>query len=280
MRLNIRLMGVLFGIMVLGLIGRLDRTRRLSHEYCLESPQSRRARGILAVGIGLIILGAVGVFFARMIKAGVSRQREFLADASAVQFTRQSDGIAGASKERSAAIALAPRLSAADPEEVSHMLFGSGSLACRDCLRRTRRWRRASRRLNQASTHRNLRSVDPRQYRSTDDADGVAAAFAGDVTTAIAGGGETVLAETLTESVGQPENEHIVFASKLRRSIPTELYDAAHSSQLAYLLCIALILDRDSDSVSRQFGLVREQLGEQRTVNPTSLLRPTTRHRR
>ena len=93
MRLNIRLMGVLFGILFLSLIGRM--IIRGGHHASLAS--SRRGKGggaIVLIGLGLAILGGVGVFFARMIKAAVSRQREYLADASAVQFTRQTDGIA------------------------------------------------------------------------------------------------------------------------------------------------------------------------------------------
>ena len=51
------------------------------------------------IGLALYVIGYVGVFFGNLIKAAVSRQREFLADASAVQFTRNPDGIAGALKK-------------------------------------------------------------------------------------------------------------------------------------------------------------------------------------
>ena len=97
MRLNIRLMGVLFGIMVLGLIGRLI-VRGGHHTSIVSSRRDRGAPVILIIGLGLVVLGGIGVFIARIIKAGVSRQREYLADASAVQFTRQSQGIANALK--------------------------------------------------------------------------------------------------------------------------------------------------------------------------------------
>jgi len=125
MKLNVRLMGVLFGIMVLGLIGRMV-VRGGYHSSIISSRRDRNAPVVLIVGIGLVILGGVGVFFARMIKAGVSRQREFLADASAVQFTRQSQGIASALK-KIGGYSEGSKISATDPEEVSHMLFGSGS---------------------------------------------------------------------------------------------------------------------------------------------------------
>jgi Zn-dependent protease with chaperone function len=91
MRLNIRLIGVLFGLLMLSMFGR----------FMLEMGRgSRDSRGglvmLLVAGIALWILGYLGVFFGRLIKAAVSRQREFLADASAVQFTRNADGIGGA----------------------------------------------------------------------------------------------------------------------------------------------------------------------------------------
>lgn len=97
MRLNMRLMGLLFGILFLALIG----------EFILRSSfrgnmSSNRKEGaglaliMFVAGLGLLIIGYVGSFFAGLIKASVSRQREFLADASAVQFTRNPDGIAGA----------------------------------------------------------------------------------------------------------------------------------------------------------------------------------------
>src|SRR5690606_39717505 len=65
--------------------------------------------------------------FGRMIKAAVSRSREVLADASAVQFTRQPSGLAGALK-KIAGLHDGSRLAErADAEEVSHMLFGDGT---------------------------------------------------------------------------------------------------------------------------------------------------------
>ncbi len=91
MRLNIRLIGVLFGLLMLSMFGR----------FMMEIGRgSRDSRGGVAVlmfaGIALWIIGYVGVFFGRLIKAAVSRQREYLADASSVQFTRNPDGIGGA----------------------------------------------------------------------------------------------------------------------------------------------------------------------------------------
>jgi hypothetical protein len=120
MRLNIRLIGALFGIMMLALIGR----KVLAH-----AGFGMRREGAIAVlvaaGVAMAI-GYIGLFFGRMIKAGVSRNRERLADASAVQFTRQTTGLAGALK-KIGGLHDGSRLSGrGDTEEVSHMLFGDG----------------------------------------------------------------------------------------------------------------------------------------------------------
>ncbi|MEL7186687.1 MAG: M48 family metallopeptidase [Pseudomonadota bacterium] len=262
MRLNIRLMGVLFGIMVIGLIGRF--VLRGSRYSSMGS--DRKGGGlalVLVVGAGLAILGGIGVFFARVIKAGVSRQREFLADASAVQFTRQSEGIANALK-KIGGYSGGSKITAADPEEVSHMLFGSGAkffgmFATHPPL---------DERIRALDPHfrkGDYPAVDRRQRAPVSELESQVSGFTDNVSTAIADGGTVVLAETIVDSVGDPANEHVTYASDLRRSIPESLYDAAHSSQFAYLLCIALILDRDGSSLERQLALANEQLGTERT---------------
>jgi Zn-dependent protease with chaperone function len=120
MRLNIRLIGVLFGILMLGLIGR----KVLQHA---GRARGRGVAAVLAAALVAMVIGYIGLFFGRLIKAGISRTRESLADASAVQFTRQTTGLAGALKK----IAGLPEGSLlrdrGDAEEVSHMLFGDGT---------------------------------------------------------------------------------------------------------------------------------------------------------
>ena len=119
MRLNIRLIGILFGILVLGIIGR---------KVLLNVRGGRNSKSggpILAVALVLLIVGYVGLFFGRLIKAGLSRQREYLADASAVQFTRQTTGIAGALKKVGGLVD-GSKLVSPEAEEASHMFFGDG----------------------------------------------------------------------------------------------------------------------------------------------------------
>jgi Zn-dependent protease with chaperone function/uncharacterized tellurite resistance protein B-like protein len=120
MRLNIRLIGWLYGITVIGLIGyHLMRSMRYSG--------SRKKGGaLLLLGLILVVIGYGGTFFGNLIKAAVSRQREFLADASAVQFTRNLGGIGGALK-KIAAHGAGSHITAVDTHEISHMLFGPGA---------------------------------------------------------------------------------------------------------------------------------------------------------
>ncbi|MBR9805537.1 M48 family metallopeptidase [bacterium] len=123
MRINIRLMGVLFGVLVIAMIGR----RVMSSMRYSRSSRNDNGGAAIFIGLGLIAIGYVGLFFARWIKAALSRQREYLADASAVQYTRDPDSIAGALK-KIAAYSAGSYLHA-DTEEVGHMLFGQGAKA-------------------------------------------------------------------------------------------------------------------------------------------------------
>jgi Zn-dependent protease with chaperone function len=118
MRLNIRLMGTLFGIMMLSIIGQ--------RVLIYGRGGGKNGGAILGVALVALIVGSIGAFFGRMIKAGVSRQRELLADASAVQFTRQTSGLAGALKKIGGLHEGSQLTDKATAEEVSHMLFGEG----------------------------------------------------------------------------------------------------------------------------------------------------------
>ena len=92
MRLNIRLIGLIFGIMALSIIGRILMLTSRGR----SSGRNDSRGGLVLLGLGVFVLGLVGAFFGRLIMAAVSRQREYLADASAVQFTGNPDGTGGA----------------------------------------------------------------------------------------------------------------------------------------------------------------------------------------
>ncbi|MBX6751621.1 MAG: M48 family metallopeptidase, partial [Micromonosporaceae bacterium] len=120
MRLNIRLIGLLFGILFLSIIGR----NLMVFGGGRGSRDNRNP--VPLIGIALLIAGGVGVLVGRIIQASVSRQREYLADASAVQYTRQTAGLAGALK-KIAGLPSGSQLRSPKRDEVGHMLFGPGS---------------------------------------------------------------------------------------------------------------------------------------------------------
>jgi Zn-dependent protease with chaperone function len=120
MRLNLKLAAIVFGILVIGLCGR----------GILWSLRNVRMRGkggggiaaIALIGLALMIIGYIGYFFGRLIQAAVSRQREFLADASSIQFTRNPAGIGGALK-KIGGYALGSSLETHRAAEIGHFFF-------------------------------------------------------------------------------------------------------------------------------------------------------------
>jgi Zn-dependent protease with chaperone function len=78
------------------------------------------------IGFALFVVGSAGFFFGRLIKSAVSRQREYLADAAAVQFTRNPAGLAGALK-KIGGFAQGSVMQAARAEEASHFFFANGT---------------------------------------------------------------------------------------------------------------------------------------------------------
>ncbi len=125
MRLNIRLIGLLFGILFLAVIG-----RTLTYGGLLgggrRNDRNSNGNPLVIIGVALLAVGFIGVIAGRLIKAAVSRQREYLADASAVQFTRQTSGIVGA-LAKIAGLEEGSQLRSPKREEVGHMLFGAGA---------------------------------------------------------------------------------------------------------------------------------------------------------
>lgn len=131
MRLNMRLMGLVFGLLVLSMVGRgmveLLRFQNLSSRRSNNKEGGNIMLVLFLLGLGLIVIGSLGVFFGRLIQAAVSRQREYLADASAVQFTRNPDGIAGALK-KIGGLSVGSKMKSAKAMEASHMFFSNGGM--------------------------------------------------------------------------------------------------------------------------------------------------------
>ncbi|HQY87123.1 MAG TPA: M48 family metallopeptidase [Tepidisphaeraceae bacterium] len=122
MRLNLRMIALNFGIMAIGVIGYyiLRMSPRMSGG---KKEGAAAVAAIFVIGLGMMIIGFVGLFFGRILQASVSRQREFLADASAVQFTRNPSGIANALKKIGG---LSSKIHDTNASEVAHMFFAPG----------------------------------------------------------------------------------------------------------------------------------------------------------
>jgi Zn-dependent protease with chaperone function len=132
MRLNIRLIGVLHGIIFLAIVGSLILRVFLRGGSGRGFSSKKEGKGgggaimvIIVVAVVFVVVGSVGEFFARLIQMAVSRQREFLADASAVQYTRNPGGIAGALKKIGGSVS-GSRMESANAKAVGHMFFADG----------------------------------------------------------------------------------------------------------------------------------------------------------
>ena len=263
MRLNIRMMGILFGIMVIGLVGRFV-LHSGRHRVAFASRRDKSASVVMLVGLGLALLGWIGVFFARLIKAAVSRQREFLADASAVQFTRQTGGLAnalkkiGGYKEKSF-------IQQVDPEEVSHMLFAGGTARLTSLFATHPPLIERINALDPGFKENNYPTVDLSTRDLAAKQESIAG-FSDIVSQPISQTQSIDVSETIADDVGRPRHEHVLYAQKLRSSIPPRLYAAAHAPDDALLLAIALSLSIRDPHARQQLRVITEQLGPGRSA--------------
>jgi len=260
MRLNVRMLGPLFGITILGLLGRsLLRNLRLQRSIGSSRKSSGSLPAVL-VAAGLVVVGWVGVTAARMIKAGISRQREYLADASAVQFTRQPQGIAGALKKIGGSQEQS-WFTRADSEEVNHMLFASGA--------RLRGW---------FATHppldRRIRRLDPGfdgEQMPAPSAPPEAGAPVAGFAAAQANEHFAFDPQTVPEQAGNPDASQVAAAHELHQGIPPPLFEAAHGDMGALLLTLSLALHRDPELREPQLAYLAQRLGPVRAAEVAEL---------
>ncbi|MBA8889777.1 Zn-dependent protease with chaperone function [Dokdonella fugitiva] len=263
MRLNIRLVGVVFGILVVSVIG-----RKIAEGV---GRGGRDSSGAVVFGLALAAAGYIGVVFGRIIKASISRQREFLADASAVQFTRQTEGIAGALK-KIGALAEGSRLDSGDKEEVAHMLFGDG-VGYSALFATHPPLEQRIRRLEPSFRSDELRAIAAAWSHPTlvDDVDapgvsiaGFAPVEGGAAKAATARGATLPSAQArlhiapgkVVRQVGNPGSDDRAAARTLSMEIPARLREAAVQGEQAMPLLFALVLNDDADLRARQLGLV------------------------
>ena len=249
MRLNLRLMGIIFGILCLAVIGRI-----------LLQTRGRR-NPLPLLGLALLLVGWIGVLFGRLIQAAVSRQREFLADASSVQFTRNPAGLAGALK-KIGGLGYGSKLKAAHADEASHMFFGNGM---------------GESFLHLMDTHpplaERIRAIDPSfdgKFPPVSTAEverpaqrvappplrppipfpfpGVPRAQGGMAALAL----PVVATQAVMANMGTPTSAHLRYAEGLRVAIPASLRTAAGEGLGASTLVYALLLSDDEAARRKQ----------------------------
>jgi len=262
MRLNIQLMGWVFGLFVIGLIGRL---------ILQFSPRGSDRRdsnaAFLALGFAIMVLGYVGLLAGRILQAAVSRQRERLADASGVQFTRNPQGLKGA-LVKIAALPDGSALVAADAEQAAHMFFAEG------LSRVFATHPPILERIRELDPHFDMRELEraaaePDQQPSAAEVAGLAAAQApsaaarsqfagggglggfGQISRSGAGVGIAQAARAVAQ-VGQPDTAHIEHAQAVRLALPPGARELTESPGGAQALVVALLISADPAVRERQ----------------------------
>ncbi len=261
MRINMRLISLLYGILVIGLIGELIMRLVVSGNHDTRKSNSKddnsAALYLLLFGLGLFILGYTGTFFGKLIKAAVSRQREFLADASAVQFTRNPDGIAGALK-KIGMNAHGSKLQNPQAAEFSHMYFGQGVSSFLSMMathppleqrikRITPQWDgtftdAGTKKGQKKSAHKN------QQKSSVDEA-------------LVSGFASTAMdIDTTIELIAQPHEADILSARNRLAEIPPHLKEATGDVFDARGILFGLLLDSKKEWRTAQLDILQTQL--------------------
>ncbi|MCZ6577575.1 MAG: M48 family metallopeptidase, partial [Gammaproteobacteria bacterium] len=253
MRLNIRLMGVLNGILIIGMIGYyiLYSTAYSRH----RRGSDKGAGGMLALAIGLMVIGFAGTFFGGLIKASVSRQREYLADASAVQFTRNPNGIAGALK-RIGGLEYGSKVDNPGAPEVSHAFFAQGISGFMQALAATHP--PLAKRILRIDAHWDGKfdysdKID--RPRHEDEAAKTETATRARITNkvaAVAVGAAVADVMKAIDQIGNPKQETINYARSLISELPIAIKEAAREPYGARAVIYSLVLDRGQEVRAKQ----------------------------
>ncbi|HHJ34226.1 MAG TPA: hypothetical protein ENJ87_00525 [Gammaproteobacteria bacterium] len=266
MRLNIRLIAILHGILMIGLTGRMI-LRSLRFIRVSRNSKGGGQAILLIVGIGgaLAVVGYTGTFFGNWIKSLISRQREYLADASAVRYTRSSEGIANALKKIGGAV-YGSRMLAASVDEYSHAYFALGDTAFS--------W-------FSFSTHPPLKKrilrIDPRwdgryffdeRKPARDEAGKEQAEQSRKKTIAtaiITGAGLDVAAQDVMHSldnIGEVSQQHVDAAHAWHKALPEGILASAENPYGAQALILALLLDEKVAIKNEQYAVLNDVIGE------------------
>ena len=272
MRLNLRLTGLIFGILVLSVAGSI--VMRMIARGATRGRYRRRDRSrndggaaavivvIFVIGTLLYAVGSLGVFFARLIQAAVSRQREFLADASAVQYTRNPEGI-GNALLKIGGLAQGSSLQNAHASEFQHLFFGkaTGAPASGFFTATFATHPPLAQRIGRLLPAWEGRWRDPSPEHARPERDRPRApgnpAVAG-----LAAGAAAPAAQPAMGYIGEPTPAHLQRARELIAGLPPVLAQAARSTGGAQAVVFALLSDRRNPAVAkRQRAYLQKHVG-------------------
>ncbi|MBE4732542.1 M48 family metallopeptidase [Vibrio parahaemolyticus] len=252
MRLNTRLIGALFGITCIAHFGHLilDNSNSTRHVSRSSSDSNKGFAVIILIAIVCLVLGWLGTLFGNMIKAAISRQREFLADASAVQFTRNDQGIAGALKKIGSNVQ-GSTLNTKASDEMSHMMFGQSKLSGFSSLFATH-----------PPLDERIRRIEPNwdgSYAQHSHAQNTA--FGNEQVSGFAVGGGSPASQSAS-----PSEQLSEIGKQLISQLPPELVDIAREPYSARFIAFALIFD--GSDIQREMIKSYVPLASQSTLLP------------
>ncbi len=254
MKLNMRLVAILHGILVIGLIGYF-----ILHGsgYRAIGKRDKNTGQQAMLGLALVAIGYSGTFFGNMIKAAVSRQREFLADASAVQFTRNPDGISGALK-KIGGFSQGSHISSGAASEFSHMYFGQGIKTAFSGLMATHPPLPIRIHRIQPKWEGDFISNSSPQPTSNQKASGFHPDQVSGFSSTTSSIGSTSrstppdnFSDSIINTIGDPQPEHYQQATEFLKNLSQPLNNAAHQAYSARALIYCLLLD-ESKSIRKQ----------------------------
>lgn len=266
MRLNTKLVATLNGILLLGLVGYI---LLRSAPFRRSNSKDNSALIMLGIGIVLIIVGFAGTFFGNLIKSAVSRQREFLADASSVQFTRNPAGIANALK-KIGGNQTGSQVRAANASEYSHMFFSRAIGSTFSSLMSTHPPLEQRIRRVQPDWDGSFMSPQPESNIEPGSNIDRSSATLGVLHAAVAGtltGGQSPAQTTplpanasqdAIEAIGQPSARHVAYAQQTIAALDPELREAAHDIYSARALIYGLLLSTSDPVRSRQLAALEQ----------------------
>lgn len=265
MRLNLRLVAVLHGILLLGLLGGMI-VRSL--RYSGRSRNSKNAQALLAVfaaGSALLIIGYSGSFFGGWIKALISRQREFLADASAVQFTRSPDGIANALKKIGGSVQGSTML-AASADEYSHAFFARGNTNI--SLLNFSTHPPLKQRILRLQPDWSGRFIFPEKKSEHSDSDVNAEKSRSskekivmETAAAVTAAGSVDAAVNAINSIGEIGKQQVETATAIQQALPDYIRQQAENPYGAQLLILVILLDKNTQIRAKQYSLIEKKYG-------------------